>query len=95
MLEFVFEIQDIPNNDHSKSIRSVPRDIRVSEFLIWHEMHDDFRYFSNKIKKDYFLSQAMKVKRKYHAAKPFNKRKHPLQPNRLWFFLDAKDFCYD
>ena len=37
----------------------------------------------------------MKVKRKDHTTKLFNKLKHPLQQNMLWFFSDEKNFCHD
>lgn len=93
--EFVGEIQAMIDNDPSKSMRSIARDTGVSEFLIRQTVHEDIRYFSYKMRKGQFLSQAMKDKRKARAAKLLNKLKHPLLPNMLWVFSDEKNFCQD
>ena len=89
------EIKVIIDNNPSKSIRSLACDIGASEFHIRQLVHEDIRYFSYKIKKGQFLSQAMKDKRKDSALKFFNKLKHILQPNIPWFFSDEKIFCPD
>ena len=77
------------NNDPSKSIRSIARDMETSEFLIKQ------LYFSFEMRKGQFLSQSMKDKRKDQGAKLLNKLKQPLQPNWFLFFSDKKDFCQD
>ena len=43
-----------------KSIRSIARDLGAFEFLISQVVYEDIRYFSKKMRKDQFLSQAMK-----------------------------------
>ena len=91
--EFVAAIQAIIDKNPSQSIRSIARNMGVSEFLIRQVVHENIRYFSYKMRRDQFLSQAMKDKRKDCAIKVLNKLKHPLQPNTLWFFSDEKCFC--
>ena len=62
--EIVIDIQDMINDNYCQSIRSIARDMGVSEFLIQQVVHADIQYFLFKMKKDQFLSQAMKDKRK-------------------------------
>ena len=83
------------DNDLSKSIMSIARDIGVSEFLIKLEVHEDIRYFSYKIRKGQFLSQTMKDKKKDRTGKLLKKFKHTLQLNIFQYFTDEKNFCQD
>ena len=46
------------------------------------------------MRKEQFLSQAMKDKRKDRAAKLFNKLKHPPKQNMPWYFSDEKNCCW-
>ena len=59
-LEFVAEIQAIINNNLSKSVSFIVRNMDVFEFLIRQVVHKDVRYFSYKIRNGHFLSPAMK-----------------------------------
>ena len=93
--KFVCEIQAKIDNNPSGSIKSIARDMRVPEFITRQVMHVDIWYFSYKMRKEQFLSQAMTDKRKHHTTKFFNKCKHPLQSDMLWFFSDEKNFCQD
>ena len=43
------------DNNPSKSIRSIVRDMGVSEFFISQVMHEDILYFSYKMRKGQFL----------------------------------------
>ena len=70
--KFVVEIQAMIDYNPSKAIRSIVRDIVVSECF---EVHEDIQHFSNKMRKGQFLSQAMKDKRKEHTAKLKKKKK--------------------
>ena len=45
--KFIGEIQAIIDNDPSKSIRYIARDMRVSKFLIRQVVHKDIWYFSH------------------------------------------------
>ena len=94
-LKFLGETQVMIDNDHSKSIRSLARNMGVSELLIRQVEHEDIQYFSYEMRKSKFLSPAMKYMIKDRAAKLLNKLKHPLKPNMLWFFSDEKNFCRD
>ena len=49
--EFVGEIQARMNNDPSKLIRSIARDMGVCDFFIWQVVHEDIWYFSYKTRK--------------------------------------------
>ena len=50
--------------DPSKSIKSITRNMGVSEFIISQVLHENIRYFSFKMSNDKFLSQAMKKEKK-------------------------------
>ena len=76
LLKFVAEIQAMIDNDPSKPIRSIARNMEISEFLIRQVVHEDVWYFSYKMRKGQFLSQVMKDKRKDCAVKFLNKLKH-------------------
>ena len=60
--EFVGDIQTMIDNDPSKSIRSIAKDMGWYEFLIRQVVHEDIWYFLYKIRRGQFLSQAMKNK---------------------------------
>ena len=92
-LEFLGEIQTMIENDPYKSVRLIAKDIGESEFLIRQLVQKGIHYTSWESAN--FLLQAMKDKRKDHSAKLFNKLKHPLQTNILWFFSDEKNFSQD
>ena len=62
--KFFGEIKTMINNDPSLSINSIARDIGMSEFLIRQVVHDNILYFSYKMRKYQFSSQAIKEKRK-------------------------------
>ena len=61
------------NNDPSKSIRSIARDIGVSEFLIRQVEHEDISYFSYKMIRGQFLTLVLKDKKKDDTVKLLNK----------------------
>ena len=84
-IEFVREIQGMIHNDPSELIKSIASNIGMSEFLMKQVVHEDIQYFSNKMRKSYFLSLAMKGKMSDRAVILLNKLKNSLRPNRLWF----------
>ena len=59
-----------------KSARFIALNTRVSEFFIRQVVHENIQYFSNKMRKDQFLSQTIKDKKKDRAAKLLNELKH-------------------
>lgn len=62
--EHIDEIQARIDNDPFKSIRSIARDIGVSEFLIRRVVLEDIWYSSYEMRKGQFFSQGIKDKRK-------------------------------
>ena len=76
---FVDEIWAMINNDLSKSIRSITRDVRESEFLIRQVVNKDIQYFSYKMRKGQFLFQSRKKKKARWHCKAFKQLKHSLQ----------------
>ena len=55
------------DNDPSKSIRFIVRDMEVSEFLIRQVVYEYIQYFLYRMRKGQFLSQSIKEKRKHYA----------------------------
>ena len=93
--KFLGKIQNMIDNNPSKSIMSIASDIGAFKFLIRLVVHENIKHFSYKMRKGQFLSQDMKDERKDHDAKLINKLKHPLRPNILCFFSDEKNVCQD
>ena len=50
-------------NNHSKTIKSIARDMRVSEFLIRQLVHEDIRFLSFRLRKGQLLLHATKDKK--------------------------------
>ena len=50
--KFVGDIQAMIDNNPNGSVRSIARDMGVSEFLIRQVVHEDICYFSYKMRKD-------------------------------------------
>ena len=63
----------------------------MSDLKVGQIVHEDIQYFSFKMRKDRFLSQAVKDS----IVKLFNNLKHPLQLNMPWFFSDDPKFYQD
>ena len=53
--EFVCEILTMIDSDPGNSIRSLARDMGVSEFLIRQLVHEDICYFLHKMRKSHFF----------------------------------------
>ena len=90
-LEFVAEIQAMIDNDPSKSIRSIARSMGVSEFILRQVVHEDIWHFLDKMRKNWFSSQAMKDNRKDFTAKLWA---NSSDLNGFCFFSDDKDFAW-
>ena len=85
--KFIGWIQAMIDNNPSKSIRPIARNMKESELLIRQVVHEDIRYFSYKIRKSQFLSQATYHKKKDNTVMLLNKLNHPLQLNMLCVFM--------
>ena len=92
--KFVAEIHITIDNDPSKSIGTLARNMGVSAgFFTSDLVHEDIQYFSYTMRRVQFLSQVMKDKRKDQVTKCLNELKHLLQLNILSFFSDEINFC--
>ena len=54
--DFLGEIRAMIDKDPRQFIKSISRDMEVSEFIIRQVVHEDICYFSNKMRKGRFLS---------------------------------------
>lgn len=75
-----------------KSIRSIMRDMGVSQFLIRQVGQQDIRCISYKGRKRQLLFRAIKSKWRGRATSVLNKLKHPLQLNMPWFCRRRETF---
>ena len=55
-LQFVQQVQDIIDEDSSKSIRAISRDLQVSECTISHIVYVDIRYKPYVMRRGQFMS---------------------------------------
>ena len=53
--QFVQQVQNIIDEDLSKSIRALSRDLQVSECTIHRIVHEDIRYKSYMMRRDQFM----------------------------------------
>ena len=54
--QFVHQVQDIIDQDPSKSIRAISRDLQVSECTLRRIVHEDIRYKSYVMRRGQFMS---------------------------------------
>ena len=71
--EFVCKIQAMTDNDPSKTIRYIARDMRVSEFLIRLVVHEDIHYFSYKMRKGQFYDRVWRQSFSANSSIPSNR----------------------
>jgi len=90
---FVQKVQGIIDEDPSKSIRAISKDLQVSECTIRRIIHEDIRYKCYTMRQ--FMSAQTREQRFIRAQRLLNKLKHPEISNMLWFFSDEKNFDQD
>ena len=93
--EFIMQVQEMVNNDPSKSMRAMARDLDVSEHCIRSCLMEDIRYKSYRMRKGQLLTDKMKENRLKKSTRLLNKLKKPLEPGMVWIFSDEKNFCQD
>lgn len=93
--DFVARVQGMVDNDPSKSMRAIARDLHVSEHCVRNCMMEDIRYKSYKMRKGQLLTEKMKENRLKKSIRLLNKLKSPLEPGMVWIFSDEKNFCQD
>ena len=62
--KFIGEILVMIHNDPNKSIRSIAKDMRISEFLISQIVHEEIQYFSNQMREGRFYFRPWKTRGK-------------------------------
>jgi len=93
--QFVQKVQGIIDEDPSKSIRAISKDLQVSECTIRRIIHEDIRYKSYAMRRGQFMSAQTREQRFIRAQRLLNKLKHPEISDMLWFFSDEKNFDQD
>lgn len=93
--EFIEQLQNMIDEDPSKSIRALARELNVDEKTVRNCVHEDIRYKSYALKKHQFMNEATMERRADKAARLLVKLKHPQAQNQLIFFSDEKNFCQD
>ena len=93
--QFVQQVQEIVDENPSKSMRAIARDFNVSEGLIRRVVHEDLRYKSYVMRRGQFMSAQTRNQRLIRGKRLLSKLKHPEVPNMLWFFSDEKNFDQD
>ena len=93
--EVVARVQQMVDQDPSKSIRNLARKLGVANATIHRTVHENFRYSSYVLKHGHFMSDATKQKRLEKAKKLLNWLKHPEEAKMLRFFSDEKNFDQD
>ena len=93
--EFVQRVQNIIDESPQKSMRSIAKDLNVSEATIRRTCHEDLRYKSYVMKRGQFISETTKENRLVRSKRLVSKLKHPAEQDILWFFSDEKNFDQD
>ncbi|XP_012058553.1 PREDICTED: uncharacterized protein LOC105621701 [Atta cephalotes] len=93
--QFVQQVQGIIDEDPSKSIRAISRDLQISECTIRRIVHEDIRYKSHVMRKGQFMSAHTRKQRFIRAQRLLCKLKHSEISDMLWFYSDKKNFDQD
>ena len=89
--DFIYDVQQIIDNNPRKSTRSLPNNFQVLEGTIRNVVHENIKYKFYVVKKGQFLSE--KVKNQLLRLKRLlNKIKHSAEEDVIWFFSDEKKF---
>jgi hypothetical protein len=94
-VDIVTRLQELVNQDTSRSMRSLARELNISEFIVRKKMAQDIRYKSYALRRGQFMSQATKERRLEKAKLLLNKLKNPAANGQLIFFSDEKKFSQD
>jgi transposase len=93
--DFVASLQEKINEDPSKSMRALAKEMQCDEKTIRNCIQEDIRYKSYKMRRGHFMSEATKQKRCKKAKLLLNRLKRPANPNQIIFFSDEKIFSQD
>lgn len=93
--ETVGKIQEIINQDPGRSMRSIAKEMEMSNATIRKIVHEDLRYHSYVLRRGHFMMQQTKERRLEKAKKLLSKLKNSKEKNPLIFFSDEKNFQQD
>ena len=93
--EFIRNVQNIIDENPGRSIRSIAKELQVSEWTIRTVVHQDIRYKSYVMRKGQFISAKTQENRLMRSKRLLNKVKNPHEHGMLWFFSDEKNFDQD
>lgn len=93
--EFVGKVQAIIDADPGRSMRSISRELNISEWSVRRIVDEDIRYHSYALRRGQFISVATKQRRLEKAKLLLNRLKNPRVANQLIFFSDEKNFSQD
>jgi hypothetical protein len=91
----VATLQQLVDMDPGRSMRSLARELGISEKTVRKKMKDDIHYRSYAFRKGQFLNEATKERRFAKAKILLNRLKTPAANNQLIFFSDEKNFSQD
>lgn len=94
-VDMISRIQDMINEDPGRSMRSIARELKMSDSTVRTIVNEDIRYKSYVIRRGQFLSDQLKERRLEKAKKLLSKLKNPKEKNPLIFFSDEKNFQQD
>lgn len=93
--DFIKDVQQTIDANPRKSMRSLAKQLQVSEGTIRNVVHENIEYKSYVLKKGQFLSERIKENRLIRSKRLLNKVKHPAEEDVIWFFSDEKNFDQD
>jgi transposase len=93
--DFVEKVQEIIDEDPGRSMRSIARELQVSDSTIRRIVEEDIHYKSYAMRRGQFMNDATKKRRLEKAQLLLTRLKHPRTPEQLIFFSDEKNFSQD
>jgi DNA-binding Lrp family transcriptional regulator len=93
--DIVATLQNLVDEDPGRSMRSLARELGISEKTVRKKMTEDIRYKSYALRKGQFMSEGTKERRLEKAKMLLNRLKKPSSNGQLVFFSDEKNFSQD
>ena len=88
---FIAKVQTIVDDDPSKSIRAITRDLQVHCKTVWRCIHEDLRYSSYVMRRGQFMAQQTKENRYKNAKSCCVKSSIPRDPKCFGSFPTRKN----
>ena len=81
--DFIARVKNIVDDDPSKSIRAIARELQVHHKTVWRCIHEDFRNSSYVMKRGQFMTQQTKENRYEKCKKLLREIRHPEESQML------------